>query len=109
MKLRPSRILKELRAGQCPATIKMNLADPRIVELCGLAGASAVWLCNEHVSNDWFNIENQVRAAKLYDMDSIVRVEKGSYSELAHWASLLDGESYWLILSEVPAFESAAA
>ena len=81
MKLRSSRLLRELRAGQCPASIKMNLADPRIVELCGLAGASAVWLCNEHVANDWFNLENQVRAAKLYDMDTIVRIEKGSYSD----------------------------
>jgi 4-hydroxy-2-oxoheptanedioate aldolase len=81
MKLRPSRLLRELRAGKPPTSFKLNLADPRIVELCGLAGYSSVWLCNEHVGNDWFNIENQVRAAKLYDMDTIVRVEKGSYSD----------------------------
>ena len=59
----------------------MNLSDPRIIELCGLAGASAVWICNEHVGNDWLNLENQIRAAKLYDVDTIVRVEKGSYSD----------------------------
>jgi len=81
MKLRSSRLLRELRSGQCPAIAKINLTEPRIIELCGLAGLSAVWLCNEHVANDWFNIENQVRAAKLYDVDSLVRVEKGSYSD----------------------------
>jgi len=81
MKLRSSRILRELRAGKAPTCFKLNLGDPRIIELCGLAGASAVWICNEHVSNDWFNLENQIRAAKLYDVDSIVRVEKGSYSD----------------------------
>lgn len=81
MKLRTSRLLRELRAGISPAAAKINLADPRIVELCGLAGASAVWICNEHVGNDWFNLENQIRAAKLYDMDTIVRIEKGSYSD----------------------------
>jgi len=81
MKLRSSRILRELRAGERPTCFKLNLADPRIVELCGLAGASSVWLCHEHVTNDWFNMENQIRAAKLYDMDTIVRVEKGSYSD----------------------------
>jgi 4-hydroxy-2-oxoheptanedioate aldolase len=59
----------------------MNLGDPRVIELCGLAGVSSVWICNEHVSNDWFNLENQIRAAKLYDVDTIVRVEKGSYSD----------------------------
>jgi 4-hydroxy-2-oxoheptanedioate aldolase len=81
MKLRSSRLLRELRAGKCPACLKMNLADPRIVELAGLSGVSAVWICNEHVTNGWFNIENQVRAAKLHDVDTIVRVEKGSYSD----------------------------
>jgi 4-hydroxy-2-oxoheptanedioate aldolase len=79
--LRSSRILRELRAGQRPTCFKLNLGDPRVIELCGLAGASAVWICIEHVSNDWFNLENQIRAAKLYDVDTIVRVEKGSYSD----------------------------
>jgi 4-hydroxy-2-oxoheptanedioate aldolase len=81
MNLRSSRILRELRAGKRPTCFKLNLGDPRVIELCGLAGASSVWLCNEHVSNDWFNMENQIRAAKLYDVDTIVRVEKGSYSD----------------------------
>ncbi len=81
MNLRSSRLLRELRAGLNPCTLKINLNDPRIIEMAGLSGASAVWLCNEHVPNDWVNMENQVRAAKLHDMDSIVRVSKGSYSD----------------------------
>ena len=81
MTLRTSRLLRELNAGQNPCTLKLNLNDPRIIEMAGLAGASAVWLCNEHVPNGWTNLENQVRAAKLHDMDSIVRVSKGSYSD----------------------------
>ncbi len=81
MKLRSSRILRQVRAGDFATIIKLNLIDPRIVELAGLAGADAVWLCNEHVPNDWLNLEHQIRAAKLHDMDTIVRVSKGSYSE----------------------------
>lgn len=81
MKLRPSRVLREVRAGRPATVLKLNLNDPRVVEMAGLAGASAVWLCNEHVPNDWTNLEHQVRAAKLHDMDTIVRVSKGSYSE----------------------------
>lgn len=81
MQQRSSRILRELRAGQCPTSLKLNLMDPRVVELAGLAGASAVWMCNEHVPNDWLNLEHMIRAAKLYDMDTVVRVSKGSYSE----------------------------
>lgn len=81
MKLRSSRLLREMRAGKCPTCLKINLADPRIIEIAGVSGISSVWICNEHVTNDWFNIENQVRAAKLHDMDTIVRIEKGSYSD----------------------------
>jgi len=40
-----------------------------------------VWLCNEHVPNNWINMENQIRAAKLYGVDTFIRVEKGSYSD----------------------------
>lgn len=61
--------------------LKLNLTDPRVVEIAGLAGADAVWLCNEHVPNDWLNVENMIRAARVYDMDCIVRVAKGSYSD----------------------------
>ncbi|MDP1591718.1 MAG: hypothetical protein Q8M07_28430 [Prosthecobacter sp.] len=32
MKLSPSRILRELRSGQNPTVIKINLNDPRIIE-----------------------------------------------------------------------------
>lgn len=81
MKLRPSRILEKARAGQPATVLKLNLTEPRIVELAGLAGADAVWLCNEHVPNDWLNLEHQIRAAKLHGMDTIVRVNKGGYSE----------------------------
>lgn len=81
MPLRPSRILKKARSGGRATVLKLNLVEPRIVELAGLAGADAVWLCNEHVPNDWLNLENQIRAAKLYDMDTIVRVSKGPYSD----------------------------
>lgn len=81
MKTRPSRILARLREGRIPVTLKLNLSDPRAVEIAGLCGADAVWLCTEHVPNDWPGLENQIRAAKLHDIDSIVRVVRGSYSD----------------------------
>lgn len=81
MKLRSSRVLRLLRQGRHPAVLKLNLSDPRVVELAGLAGADAVWLCMEHVPNDWLSLENQIRAARLADMDTLVRVARGSYSD----------------------------
>jgi 4-hydroxy-2-oxoheptanedioate aldolase len=79
--LRKSRVLAALRAGRSATCLKLNLADPRVSGIAGVNGVDAVWLCNEHVPNHCINMENQIRAAKLYDIDTIVRVEKGSYSD----------------------------
>ena len=81
MQIRPSRILKKTREGGNATCFKLNLADARVVEIACLSGADSVWLCNEHVPNDWLNVENMIRAARVHDADCIVRVSKGSYSE----------------------------
>jgi 4-hydroxy-2-oxoheptanedioate aldolase len=81
MKTRASRVLTKLRQGTVPTVLKMNLSDPRAIEIAGLAGTDCVWLCNEHVPNDWLALENQIRAARIHDMDTIVRVGRGSYSD----------------------------
>ena len=81
MKLRSSRVLSLLRQGQLATSFKVNLNDPRVIEIAGLCGCDAVWICGEHVPNDWANLEHQIRAARLHDMDSLVRVAKGSYSD----------------------------
>jgi 4-hydroxy-2-oxoheptanedioate aldolase len=104
MNLRSSRLLRKLRAGQSATCLKMNLGDPRVVELAGLAGVDAVWLCNEHVPNDWLNLENQVRAAKLYDMDTIVRVAKGSYSD---YVKPLEADATGLMVPHVASADEA--
>ena len=82
MHMRPSRVLRKLRAGQLATCTKLNLADPRAVEIAAQSGFDCVWLCNEHVPTDWFVLENMIRAAKIYDVDTLVRVSKGSYSDI---------------------------
>lgn len=81
MKTRPSRVLARLRAQQLPTVLKINLSEPRVVEIAGLSGVDAVWLCTEHVPNDWIGLENQIRAARVHDIDTLVRVGRGSYSD----------------------------
>lgn len=81
MKLRSSRVLKLLRDGQLPTVLKINLSDPRVIEIAGLSGVDAVWLCTEHVPNDWLGLENQIRAARVHNIDTLVRVGRGSYSD----------------------------
>lgn len=81
MQLRPSRILRQLRANRFVSTMKLNLTDPRIAEIVGISGIDALWLCQEHVPGDWVNLEHTIRAARLHDVDTLVRVAKGSYSD----------------------------
>jgi 4-hydroxy-2-oxoheptanedioate aldolase len=81
MNLRPSRLLRRLREGRHPSVFKMNLSDPRVAEIAGYCGVDALWLCMEHVPNDWLGIENQIRAARVHDVDTLVRVARGSYSD----------------------------
>lgn len=79
--MRRSRVLEKLRAGKPAICVKTNLHDPKAVEIMGMIGFDCVWLCNEHVPTDWLMLENLIRAAKLHDMDSLVRVSRGSYSD----------------------------
>ena len=81
MNSQTSRVRTLLRAGQLPSVLKLNLADPRVTEIAGLCGVDAVWLCTEHVPNDWLALENQIRAARVHNMDTLVRVARGSYSD----------------------------
>lgn len=81
MKIQTSRVRKLLREGQLPAVLKINLSDARVIEIACLSGIDAVWLCTEHVANDWLNLENQIRAARVHQVDTLVRVGRGSYSD----------------------------
>lgn len=80
--LRPSRVLEKLRAGRVARCVKINLCDPRVVEIAALCGFDCTWLDLEHVPNTLKDIENGIRAAKAYGQDSLVRVARGAYSEL---------------------------
>ena len=83
-KMRPSRVLRKLRAGGVAICAKLNLADPRVSEMAARSGFDCVWVDMEHVPSTLQQIENHVRAAKIYDVDTVVRVQRGSYSDLIH-------------------------
>ncbi len=82
MKMRPSRVLAKLRSGGVTGCVKLNLADPRVAEIAAMSGFDCIWLCMEHVPSTLHDVENQIRAAKMFDVDTIVRVQRGSYSDL---------------------------
>lgn len=81
MDMRPSRVLRKLRAGEVVSCYKTNLADARVAEIAAICGFDCLWTCAEHVPLDWSAIQQQVWAAKTHDMDVMVRVARGSYSD----------------------------
>jgi len=82
MKMRKSRVLKKIREGKTAFAVKLNLSDPRVAEIAAMCGIDCIWLDMEHVPSDFVNLENMIRAAKIYDCDVLTRVSKGAYSDL---------------------------
>jgi len=80
--MRPSRALAKMRAGGVASCVKLNLGDARVAEIAARSGFDCIWLDREHCPNSIEQIENQIRAAKAYDVDTLVRVPRGSYSQL---------------------------
>ena len=79
--MRPSRILRTIREGKVARVLKLNTNDAKVAEIFAASQPDALWACQEHVSGTNESIEHQIRAAKLYDVDMIVRVARGSYSD----------------------------
>ena len=81
MHLRKSKVLRKIRNGETAISIKLNLADPRVAELAAMSGTDCIWIDMEHGHIDYNNVENVVRAAKVYDVDIMTRTSKGSYND----------------------------
>lgn len=79
--MRPSRVLKKLRAGEVVNCYKSNLTCHRVAEIAGMMGYDCIWPDQEHVANDYSVIERFILASKVYDMDTLIRVPRGSYSD----------------------------
>ena len=81
MKIRESRVLQRLRAGEVATCFKLNFSDARVAEVAAMHGFDCLWLDMEHTAATWADIEGQIRAAKLSDVDAMVRVARGGYSD----------------------------
>lgn len=82
MEMKRSKTLDVMRGGGVANCTKLSLYDSRAIEIACLSGFDCLWVDTEHVPNDWDVVERQVLAAKAYDTDIIVRVARGSYSDL---------------------------
>ena len=69
IKMRPSRVLAKMRAGEVATSVKLNMSDPVATELAALSGFDCVWLDMEHVPHTDSVILNHIRAAKMHDIE----------------------------------------
>ena len=104
MRMRRSRMLEKVRAGGVAGCVKLNLADPRVAEIAAMAGFDVIWVDMEHIPTDWSVVENQVRAAKAYDADLMVRIAKGSYSD---YVRPLEADAAGIMVPHVMSAEEA--
>jgi 4-hydroxy-2-oxoheptanedioate aldolase len=81
MKMRESRVLKKLRSNQNANCLKVNIGDAQATEIAAMAGFDCLWIDREHLAQDWSVLNSQIWAAKVHDVDVMVRVPRGSYSD----------------------------
>lgn len=80
MSMRPSKVLRKLRAGEAVNCFKVHF-DAQVSDIAGMAGFDCLWIDREHMAQDWATLQAHVWAAKVHDMDVMVRVPRGSYSD----------------------------
>ncbi len=102
--LRESRVLKKIQEGKTAFCTKLNLADPRVAEIAAMSGFDCIWLDMEHVPSDFISVENSIRAAKLYDVDTLVRVAKGSYND---WIKPYEADAAGIMIPHLMSLKEA--
>ncbi len=80
MKMRESRVLRKLRADEVVSCFNVHF-DPQSSEIAAMAGYDCLWIDQEHLAKDWSEVQSHIWAAKSYDVDVMVRVPRGSYSD----------------------------
>ena len=104
-RMRPSRVLDKFRRGKVASCMKLNFSDARVAEMAASYNFDCLWLCMEHVANTLEQMENQVRAAKIFDIDTLIRVARGSYSDMIR---PLEMDAAGIIVPHVKSAEEAA-
>ena len=79
--MRESRVLKKIRAGEIASCFKINFADACASEVAAMAGFDCVWLDQEHLAQNWSVIASHIWATKAHNVDVMVRIPRGSYSD----------------------------
>ncbi len=78
--MRESRVLRKLRNGEIVSCMLVHL-NPNATDIAAMAGFDCIWIDNEHRGQDWGPLQAHVWAAKCHDVDVMIRVPRGNYSD----------------------------
>ncbi len=70
-----SRIFDRIEAGEVALGSMDTLGSPRLTEVMGLAGIDALLIDQMFCPTDWESVAAMVRAARNFNMDTLVRVQ----------------------------------
>lgn len=104
MDMRKSKVLAKMRKGETAISCKLNISDPRGAEIAAMSGFDCIWIDMEHVPATYLEVENIIRAAKIYDVDVLTRVARGSYNDLIR---PLEADSSGIMVPHLMSLEDA--
>jgi 4-hydroxy-2-oxoheptanedioate aldolase len=78
--MKESKVLRKLRAGKIVSCFNVHF-DAQSSDIAGMSGFDCLWIDREHMAGDWSDLKMHIWAAKSHDMDVMVRVARGSYSD----------------------------
>lgn len=104
LSIRKSNVLERLRAGKIACSIKVNVSGIDATEIAAMSGFDCVWTCMEHCPHDLETIKMQAAVCKAHDTDLLVRVPRGSYSDLIRPLEL---DATGIMVPHVMSFEDA--
>ena len=76
--MKETRIKAKIKEGQMAFMASVDMADPALVEIIGLAGYDAVFIDIEHSAFDFKLVEEMIRAADAVGIDAIVRPQENN-------------------------------
>ena len=102
--MRQNRVKKVMREGKLAFGAFVELADPQVVEMIGLAGFDAAFIDMEHSNFDLPLVGEMIRAADLAGVTSVVRIPGDNESVILR---LLDMGAEGLVIPHIQGVEGA--
>lgn len=77
-------MIEKMQRDEMVLSAKLNAPSHVTASIAAMLGYDAIWVDLEHIPGDYREINEVVLACKAYNCETVVRVARGSYSDLIH-------------------------